>query len=59
MPSPINVRLPQRLIDYLDKQAGDVSTRSAVIRRLLAEAADQPHQSPDADAPPEHRASNP
>ena len=39
MHHPINVRLPQRLLDWLDRQAGDTSTRSQVIRDLIHDAA--------------------
>lgn len=55
MPHPINVRLPQRLLDFLDERAGDLTTRSSVIRSLIAEAADRARQQAAPAAAAEHR----
>jgi len=35
---PLSIRLSDRQIAWLEKQAADIETRSAVIRRLIAEA---------------------
>ena len=41
MAQPVNVRLPDRILRWLDQQAGDTSTRSQVIRSLLDDAIKQ------------------
>jgi len=38
MAQPVNIRLPDRILHWLDQQAGDTSTRSQVIRSLLDDA---------------------
>lgn len=35
---PLSIRLPERHIAWLDRQAGDIDTRSALIRRLIDQA---------------------
>ena len=35
---PLSIRLPERHIAWLDRQAGDLDTRSALIRRLIDQA---------------------
>lgn len=32
---PLSIRLPDRHIAWLDQQAGDIDTRTAIIRRLI------------------------
>lgn len=38
MAQPVNIRLPDRILHWLDQQAGDTSTRSQVIRSVLDDA---------------------
>jgi hypothetical protein len=35
---PLSIRLPERQVAWLDRQAGDIDTRSALIRRLIDQA---------------------
>jgi|LakMenEpi03Aug12_release.lakeMendotaPanAssembly.Ray.scaffolds.fasta_scaffold5181594_2 hypothetical protein len=35
---PLSIRLPDRQIAWLDRQAGDIDTRTAIIRRLIEAA---------------------
>lgn len=35
---PLSIRLPERQVAWLDHQAGDIDTRSALIRRLIDQA---------------------
>lgn len=32
---PLSIRLPDRQIAWLDRKAGDIDTRTAIIRRLI------------------------
>ena len=35
---PLSIRLHERQVAWLDRQAGDIDTRSALIRRLIDQA---------------------
>lgn len=41
---PLSIRLPDRQIAWLDRQAGDIDTRTAIIRRLIEAAMRRDHQ---------------
>jgi len=47
MAQPVNIRLPERILNWLDQQAGDTSTRSQVIRSLLDDAIKRQSQPAD------------
>jgi metal-responsive CopG/Arc/MetJ family transcriptional regulator len=55
MSHPINVRLPKRLLDYIDSQTTDITNRSHVIRVLLDEAIAAKAQPADRTPEPSHR----
>jgi hypothetical protein len=51
MLKPINVRLPERILRWIDEQAGDTASRSQVIRSVLDDAISRANAQPTARAP--------